>query len=130
MLGLVAVEADGVWVVVVSGAFWVAVDEVVGDCDVVGAVVGELGDWANAEVANTRPTAVLIKKRVFILCPPGCGPPKTIHGPRGSTRENAVSRMTEFARCAFRFLARRPAIGNIRPSDGLACTVIIGGVVS
>lgn len=63
------VEADGVWVVVVSGDFWVAGDEVVGVwvCWVVGAGVVELGDWANAAVANTRPTAVLIRKRVFIL---------------------------------------------------------------
>jgi hypothetical protein len=67
-LGAVVVETDGVWIVV-SGAFWVAGAEVVGVwvCDVVGAVVVELGDWANAAVAKTRPTAVLIRKRVFIL---------------------------------------------------------------
>jgi hypothetical protein len=46
---VVAEEEAGVWV-----------------CDVVGAVVVELGDCANAAVANTRPTAVLIRKRVFI----------------------------------------------------------------
>jgi hypothetical protein len=43
-LGAVVVEADGVWVFV-SGAFCVAGAEVVGVvCDVVGAVVVELGD--------------------------------------------------------------------------------------
>jgi hypothetical protein len=63
------VVGDGVWVVVVSGDFWVAGAEVVGVCVccVDGVVVVELGDWANAAVANTRPTAVLIRKRVFIL---------------------------------------------------------------
>jgi hypothetical protein len=66
--GAVVVEAEGAGVVVVSGAFWVVGTEVVvvGVCDVVGAVVVELGDCANAAVAKTRPTAVLMRKRVFI----------------------------------------------------------------
>ena len=67
MLGVV-VEAEGTWVVVVSGAFCAAGAELVGVwvCDVVGVVAVELGDCANAAVAKTRPMAVLIKKRVFI----------------------------------------------------------------
>jgi hypothetical protein len=56
-------EADGV---VVSGDFWVVGAEVVGGvCSVAGEVVVEFGDWANAAVAKTRPTAVLIRKRVL-----------------------------------------------------------------
>ena len=69
VLGLVVVEADGdCVVVVVSGVFWVVV-EVVGAwvCDVLGVVVLEFGDCANAAVANSRPTAVPIIKRVFML---------------------------------------------------------------
>lgn len=75
VLGAVALDADGAGVVVVSGAFWVAGTEVVGVCDgeEVGVVVVELGDCANAAVAKTRPTAVLIRKRVFILSCSLCG---------------------------------------------------------
>ena len=52
-------------VVVVSGACWVVVDGL-GDCvcEVPGALVVEFGVCANAAVANTRPTAVVIKKNV------------------------------------------------------------------
>jgi len=66
--GAVVVEAEGAGVVVVSGAFGVVGTEVVvvGVCDVVGAVVVEFGDCANAAVAKTIPTAVLMRKRVFI----------------------------------------------------------------
>ena len=73
--GAVVVEADGVWVVAGSGTFCVAGAAVVGVwvCDVVGAVGVELGDWANAAVAKTRPTDVLIRKRVFISGYSGCG---------------------------------------------------------
>ena len=61
-------------VVVVSGACWVVVDGL-GDCvcEVPGALVVEFGVCANAAVANTRPTAVVIKKRVFMYSFSGCG---------------------------------------------------------
>jgi hypothetical protein len=60
------VEVDGDWVLAALGV-WVAGDEVLGVCVccVVGEVV-ELGDWANAAVAHTRPSAVPIRKRVFM----------------------------------------------------------------
>ena len=69
-LGVVVEELDGVWVEAASGALCVAGAEVgvwVWVCDVVGAVVVALGDWANAAVVKTSPTAVLNRKQVFIL---------------------------------------------------------------
>jgi hypothetical protein len=61
------VDVDGDWAVAALGDFWVAGDEVLGVC-VCCAVEGvvELGDCANAAVAHTRPSAVLIRKRVFM----------------------------------------------------------------
>ena len=54
---------------VASGAFWAAGAEVAGVwvCWVcLGAFVVEFGDCANAAVAKTMPTAVVMRKRVFI----------------------------------------------------------------
>ena len=80
VFGAVVVEAEGAWVfegawvLAVSGAFCAAGAEVVGVwvCVAAGAVVVEFGDCANAAVAKTRPTAVVMRKRVFIWCSSSC----------------------------------------------------------
>ena len=71
--GVAVVEAEGAGVVVVSGVFWVAGP--VWAVELVGVWVGDAagavlvpGDCANAAVAKTRPTAVLMRKRVFMAC--------------------------------------------------------------
>lgn len=78
-LGAVEVGAEGAWLpVVVSGAFGVVGAGVVeaGGAGVwvcvVGLVVVQFGACANAAVAKTTATVVLMRKRVFISGSSGC----------------------------------------------------------
>ena len=115
VLGLIVVEADGVWVVVVSGAFCVVVE-----ADVLGVVVVEFGDCANAAVANTRPTAVLIRKRVFMLQFLRLRSARTSMQARGSMGTGQTWQSPYHVGRNDGSLMEKDFVGNIRRSDGFA----------